>query len=215
MTLILRSFAVACALCLLLAATGWSQCNNPTSPGVVICTPTNGSTVAYIPDIAVRATPASRATITQFIIYDNRAAIYTGGAGQAGIDLYDAAVDNGNHDVAVNAWDTAGNLYQAKSSFHIMGEGWPFCTVPSSPGINFCMPPPGAIYATYTTVGASAKGESAIKNMNVYLSGKLVASEPNTSGFATALQLPKQSTPYTVTVKATDNSGKTTPHTRS
>jgi hypothetical protein len=165
--------------------------------------------VVYLPDIAVRATPASGATITKFIIYDNNGVIYTSGKGQTGIDLYDGAVYNGSHDVVVKAWDTAGNLYRAKSSFHITGQGWPFCNVPSSPGINFCMPPPGAIYGTYMTAGAAARGESAIKDMSVYLSGKFVTSQPNASGFAVALQLAQQSTPYTVTFKAVDTTGHT------
>jgi hypothetical protein len=209
MKLVLRTFAVAYALCSLLAATAWSQCNNPTTPGVVICTPTNRSTVVYMPDIAVRATPASGATITKFIIYDNDSRIYTGGKGQTAVDLNDASMFDGNHDVVVKAWDTAGNLYQAKTSFHIVGLGWPSCTVPSSNGINFCTPPPDATYYTNMTVGAAAKGQSAIKNMSVYLSGKLVMSQPNTSGFALAVQLPKQSTPYTVAFKATDTTGHT------
>lgn len=204
---ILRHSAFASMLSFVLAAGAWSQCNNPQSPGVVICTPTSGSTVVYIPDIAVRATPASGATVAQFIIYDNKTPIYTSGKGQTGIDLYDAAVDNGNHDVVVKAWDSAGNLYQASSSFHITGQGWPFCAVPKTPGINFCMPPPGAIYSTYMAAGAAARGESAIKNMSVYLSGKFVASQPNGSGFAVALQLAQQSTPYTVTFKAIDTTG--------
>jgi hypothetical protein len=41
----MRSLALTLLAVSFLAAAAWSQCNNPKSPGVVICTPTNGSTV--------------------------------------------------------------------------------------------------------------------------------------------------------------------------
>lgn len=34
-----------------MATTAWSQCNKPSSPGVVICTPTNGATVDATPKL--------------------------------------------------------------------------------------------------------------------------------------------------------------------
>ena len=54
-----------------MAVIAWSQCKNPSSPGVVICTPTNGSTVVYIPEISIRSTPAQGGSITLFRLYDN------------------------------------------------------------------------------------------------------------------------------------------------
>jgi hypothetical protein len=42
---------------------------------VVICTPTNGSTVVA-PEISIRSTPAQGASITEVILYDNNKNIW-------------------------------------------------------------------------------------------------------------------------------------------
>lgn len=205
----LQRLVLTFAAMLSLAATGWSQCNNPSSPGVVICTPTNGSTVAYVEDIAVRSTPASGASITEFIIYDNNVKKYTGGKGQTGIDMYDASIFNGKHNVVVNAWDTDGHFYQAKTTFTVTGNGYAPCAPPSTPGVLICNPPAGNVYSTYLTVGASATGQSAITNMTFYLNGKSVYSQASGAYVGFAVQLAKQNTNNTLMVKATDNSGHT------
>ena len=96
-----------------MAATAWSQCNNPSSPGVVICIPTNGSTVVYTPEISIRSTPAQGASITEFRLYDNNLDVFDGSPGQTGIDLYDGGIYNGFHHFVVNAWDSEGHPYQA------------------------------------------------------------------------------------------------------
>jgi len=108
---------------LVTAATAWSQCSDPSTPSVVICTPTPGATVVYIPDVAVRFTPAGGSTISKIVIYDNGRNMWQGGPGQDGGDIYDAAVDNGTHNIVVKAWDSYGNLYQAKETFYVTGLG--------------------------------------------------------------------------------------------
>ena len=156
-----------------LTAAAWSQCNNPSSPGVVICSPTNISTVAYLAEVSVRSTPAQGASISAIYIYDNNVRIYQTGQGQTGIDLIDGGMYNGFHNVVANAWDTEGHLYQAKTTFTITGEGYDVCPQPSSPGVVICNPPAGGIYQTYTTVDASARGQSAITNISFYLMANL------------------------------------------
>ena len=190
-----------------LAAAARSQCNNPLSPGVVVCTPTNGSTVVYNNEISIRSTPASGASITGFSIYDNKVLIYQSGQGQSGIDLYDAAIKNGTHSLVVKAGDTAGNFYEAKTSFTVTGQGYGDCALPNSPGINFCNPPAGAVYGIGVTAGAAAKGQSQISKIAFYLNGKFVASAPGTPTLAVPIQLAQQGTPYTVRVDALDSSG--------
>jgi len=191
---------------LLSTATAWSQCSDPSTPSVVICTPTPGATVVYIPDVAVRFTPASGSSIAKIIIYDNNRKMWQGGPGQDGGDVYDAAVDNGTHRLVVNAWDTHGSFYQAKETFHVTGLGFPFCSIPSAPGINFCMPGANAVLPTHIVAGAAAKGTAPIKNINFYLNGKYEANLSG-SGGAVALTLPQQGTPYTLKAVATDSAG--------
>jgi hypothetical protein len=208
-----RSFAVTVLSVSLLASVAWSQCNNPTTPGVLICTPTNGSTVVYTPEISIRSTPAQGASITQFKIYDNNVDIFDGSPGQSGVDLYDGGVYNGPHKFVVNAWDSDGHLYQASTSVFITGLGYGPCSFPTSPGINFCVPQPsGAVLPTNAPVGASATGKSGLKNISFYVNGKLAQSinpigTPKQFGVGASVQLPAQGVTYTIRATATDISG--------
>jgi hypothetical protein len=209
MTLFLKRSALALTAFLFLTASAWSQCNNPSSPGVVVCTPTDGSTVVYPNEISVRSTPASGASIVSFTIYANGVAIYQGGKGQSGIDLIDGAVYDGHYNMRVTARDSDGNHYQATTNFNVIGQGYAPCSVPNAPGINFCEPPPNAVNGLEIVVGAAARGEgkAAIKRINFYLNGKYVAGASDTYSVATPVTVAEQGVPNTVTVKATDADG--------
>lgn len=197
------------------AATAWSQCSNPTEPGVVICTPTNDSTVVATPLISIRSTPAQGASITLFRLYDNNVDIFDGFPGQTGIDLYDGAIHNGFHNFVVNAWDTEGHLYQARTAVTVTGLSFGICPFPTSPGINFCAPPPNVFLSVNPEVLASATGTSAIKTINFYVDGVLAQSVPNnvpkgnSFGVGVGIKLPQQGVTYTVKASATDSSGHT------
>ena len=204
-----------------MAATAWPQCNNPSSPGVVICIPTNGSTVVYTPEISIRSTPAQGTSITEFRLYDNNLDVFAGSPGQTGVDLYDGGIYNGFHHFVVNAWDSEGHLYQASTSVSITGLGFGLCSMPKSPGINFCVPPSGAILPVNAPVDASATGTSPIKSISFYVNGvlaqKVTNSVPNGNswGVGTSVQLSKQGVAYTVKATATDSSGHTYSATKS
>jgi hypothetical protein len=64
------------------------------------------------------------------------------------------------------------HFYQAKETFYGTGLGFPFCSIPRAPGINFCMPAVNAVLPTSIAVGAAAKGTAPTKNINFYLNGK-------------------------------------------
>jgi len=197
--------AIRLTILLLLSAAGWSQCTNPTSPGAVICTPTNDSTVVYLSEISVRSTPAQGATITGMIVYDNNVNIFQGD--YRSIDILDGALYDGEHHIVANVWDSDGNLYQAKTNFYITGQGYGTCPQPSTPGVVICNPPAGAIYGTYVTVDASARGQSSITNLSFYLNGKLLSSNNNTWGLGIAVRLSGQGVNNTLKVVATDANG--------
>ncbi len=198
-----------------IATTAWAQCNNPSSPGVVICTPTNNSTVVYQPEISIRSTPAQGASITLFRLYDNNVDVLDGSPGQSGEDIYDGAIYDGYHHFVVNAWDSEGHLYQASTYVKITGLGYGLCAMPKSPGINFCNPPAGAILPVDAPVDASATGTSPIKNIKFFVNGVLVQTvtnsfpNGNSFGVGTSVNLPKQGVAYTVRATATDSSGHT------
>lgn len=208
----MRNLALPLLAVSFLANAAWSQCNNPKSPGVVICTPTNGSTVVA-PEISIRSTPAQGASITEVILYDNNKNIWQGYPGMTGVDLYDGGIYNGYHNFVVNAWDTEGHLYQARTDVTVTGLTFAPCSMPTSPGINFCAPTPGAILPTGPEVSAAATGQSAIKTINFYINGALAQSvtnsvpQGNSFGVGVGVQLPKQGVAYTVKATATDSSG--------
>jgi hypothetical protein len=190
---------------LMLNSLALTQCYDPPAPSVVICTPSPGSTVVYIPDVAVRFTPVSGAKIKQVIIYDN-GRVMSKTNGDPG-DIYDADVTDGPHHLVVKAWDTASNFFEAQEEFHVVGQGYPFCKVPDKPGVNFCEPPKNAFLGLQFPLGAAARGDSRIKNLSFYLDGVLQQSDPNTPAVAFFVSVPKQGVPYTAKVVATDAGG--------
>lgn len=99
--------------------------------------------------------------------------------GQTGIDLYDDAIHNGFHNFVVNAWDTEGHLYQARTEVTVTGLSFGSCPIPKSPGINFCAPPANVVLPVNPEVIASATGTSPIRSLNFYVDGVLAASVPN------------------------------------
>jgi Bacterial Ig domain len=190
------------------SASAWSQCNNPSSPGVVICNPTMNATVAYgnlPPEISVRSTPAQGATITSMILYDNNNNFYQNTTG--GINLYDGSIYNGKHNIVANVWDSDGNLYQAKTTFNVEGLGFPPCTQPSKPSVVICNPPAGSIYPTDAVVEVAATGKGSITKLQFYLNGKLVQTVTNSYTAGVPIQLTGQGVNNTVKVVATDSSG--------
>ena len=191
------------------ASNAFADCTAPSSPGVRICTPTQGSTVVYAPGISFNSTPASGATITQFILYDNGHEEFAGQPYQTGETVFDANIRNGYHNIVINAWDSAGHLYQASRQFTIVGDGFPvFCSTPSSPGINFCVPPAGAILGVGYPVSATARGYSTITNMNLYVDSKWQQSSGGRNYLSTGASVSTQGN-HKVTFVAYDSTGHT------
>ncbi len=190
-----------------LAAFGWSQCFDPPTPSVVICTPSPDSTVVYMPEVSVRFTPVSGAQIRNVIIYDNQRVMSKTGRGQDPGDIFDADVTNGQHHLVVKAWDTAGNFFKAEETFHVVGQGYPFCTVPNKLGVNFCTPPANAFLGLQFPLGAAARGLSRINSLSFYLDGVLQQSCTGGPGCAILVSVPQQGVFHAAKVVATDAGG--------
>lgn len=149
-----------------------AECTPASSPGVRICSPTQNGTVVYgipvigaedfAPFIDFNSTPAPGARIVKVKAYDNNRKFFEGADFQTGATIGDDTLLNGFHNLAINAWDSNGNVYQGRVSFWIVGDGFPFsCPLPSAPGINFCGPPADAVLSRRDIkVAASATGQS-------------------------------------------------------
>jgi hypothetical protein len=207
----MRRFFYSLVLSLFLIPTiAAAQCTAPNDPGVRICSPTANSTVTNIPAIDFNSTPAFGAQITKYIVYDNNVKLYQGSPGETGTTLIDGSIKNGLNKIVINAWDTEGNLYQGKVNITVVGDGYPFCDIPSSPGVNFCGPPAGAELGLNYSVYVSAKGNSKITAMKLYVDGKqqqgTFTGFYGDPSFSTIVQVPTQGD-HKVTFNAWDSGG--------
>jgi len=156
-----------------LPSVAMADCTAPLDPGVRICSPSPNATVVFVAAIAFNSTPAFGAEIVKFTLYDNDHDEVDGFPGQTGETVIDAGIQNGRHKITINAWDTAGNLYQNSVSFTVVGNGFPtICHPPKTPGIDFCAPPADAVLGLDYPVSATAKGNSAIAALRLYVDGK-------------------------------------------
>jgi len=169
----------------LLPAAALAQCTAPSDPGVRICSPTLNATLAYPAFIDFNSTPAFGTEIVKYSVYDNDHKIFESSGG-TGATLGDGDGTNGFHRVVINAWDGSGKLYQSAVSFRVVGDGFPVsCPAPSSPGINFCVPPAGAVLGTNYPVVATATSQSKIAAMRLYVDGKSQGTLFNVNRFTT------------------------------
>ena len=98
--------------------------------------------------------------------------IYQGPPGETGTFLVDGSIKNGLNKIVINAWDTEGNLFQGRVNFTVVGDAFPPCAVPTTPGVNFCGPPAGVELGVRYSVYVAAKGNSKITAMKLYVDGK-------------------------------------------
>jgi hypothetical protein len=184
-----------------------AQCAAPDKPGVRICAPTPNATVAYVPTIDFNSTPAFGAEITRYIVYDNDQKIVEGAPGQTGDSLRTFQFLNGVNRLAINAWDSQGNLYQASETFRVIGDGFPVsCAKPASPGVNFCSPTPGAVLSVDPPVSAAARGISRITDIRLYVDGNSPVERANSSYLTASAPMGTQGD-HTIAFVAWDSEG--------
>src|SRR5260370_23814477 len=116
-------------------------CTAPAQGGAVICFPSNNATVTYPMTVEGAASGANGLTITKMILYSNNNEVMSQNKGGEMV-VYDPMDElNQSYHFVLNAWDSAGNLYQASTAVKQI-DGIYTCSTPAS-GINFCSPPNG------------------------------------------------------------------------
>jgi len=200
---------------LTIPTTLFAQCTAGTNPGVRICSPSANSTVAYQPEIDFNLSAPFGTEIVKSIVYDNNKKIDQSpsgqeeGGNQGGSEeiLFASDIKNGLHHIVVNAWDSTGKFYQGAVSFKVVGDGYPTpCSAPTSPGVNFCVPPANAILGSSYTVSAAATGNSKIVAMRLYVDNKAQVTQTNSSQLTTAASVGTQGD-HAVTFVAWDSGG--------
>lgn len=156
---------------LFLAVNSYADCVAPSTPGVNVCFPSQGSTVSYPATFEFAANTGSSA-VTGVAIYDNGKKIDEFSFIPS--RLVDGAVLNGSHKVTVKVWDKAGHVYLASKNFNVVGYGVGSCAA-SGVGVNICYPANGSLQPnTGVPVSMRATGNAAITSWKLYLDGKAV-----------------------------------------
>jgi Big-like domain-containing protein len=163
--------ALVASLATLASLPAYATCPVPTSPGATICFPSNASTVTYPMNIEGSATGRNGLPIVQMILYSDNQKIYEVRNTDTftfsdGDDLY-----NQSYHLVLNAWDSAGNLFQASTTVKQI-DGLYACSHPAS-GINFCAPPNGS-YQPSDNLQLTAWASSNVTSMNAWQNGTLV-----------------------------------------
>jgi hypothetical protein len=144
-----------------------AECAAPAQSGLAMCFPSVGSTVLYPATIELAANSGGVA-ITHVSVYDGTVKIDD--LGFVPGKLIDGSLKNGFHRVTVNAWDADGKLYQAKSSFTVIGFGTGSCAAGSG-AVTLCSPAQGS-YQPESSVSLAAAFAAGVKSWSIVLDGK-------------------------------------------
>ncbi len=175
MTRINWKTTVLAILSLLVPSSLFATCAVPSAAGVVICTPGNGQTANYPVHITAAARGQNGLPITKMLVYIDSFQVVAE-LNVNSINDIDYGAKQGSHSLTINAWDSAGHLFQAKQTFNVIGGSGPTC-VAGTPGIKFCSPGNGSYQPAnniQSVVGALGQNSPIVK-LEVWLDGYPVA----------------------------------------
>jgi hypothetical protein len=146
------------------------------SGGVHVCTPGAGSSVGSPVVIGASASTGLLPIVAMKAYIDGTQV----SANDTNTLNSSVAKSVGTHQLAVNAWDPNGKVYQTIVNFTV-GSGSAGCSAPSSAGVQICAPGAGATVSSPVAISAAANGgANKISAMKAYIDGTQVAS--STSG---------------------------------
>ena len=142
--------------------------------GVRVCSPAAGSTGNAPVAINASATGGSFPIVAMKAYIDGTQVSAT----ETNTLMASVSKAAGNHQLAVNAWDSNDKVYQTIANFTVGGTAT--CSVPTAAGIHICAPAQGATVTSPVAISAAANGGTAkISAMKAYIDGTLVASSTN------------------------------------
>lgn len=154
-------------------------CSPPSQPGAVLCYPTSNASVVPILNIE-GAAKGNNSPIVAMSLYADNQKIYTVGNTDNFIFQDWSTWLKGSHHLVLNAWDSAGNLFQASTTFSIeisINTDYATCSTPTT-GVNLCEPVSNTWYPS-TFVPFFATGNSSIVAMKGYVNGQEVVGDAN------------------------------------
>ena len=162
---------------------GGSGCGAPTSPGVNVCSPANGSTVQS--PVSVQASATVTGTISSMQLWvDGVKKFANTGTRTLSTSLSLAA---GTHRFAVLALNTAGTKWQTVVNATVGGTTG--CTAPTSPGVNICKPVSGSTVSSPVQVQAVGTVTGTISHMELWVDGVKKFATTSGSTLSTSLTL--------------------------
>ncbi|HVG90484.1 MAG TPA: VCBS repeat-containing protein, partial [Alphaproteobacteria bacterium] len=141
------------------------------SAGVHVCSPASGATVPSPVAINSAASGGSFPIVAIKAYIDGTQVAAT----ETNTMRTSVAKAAGNHQLAVNAWDSNDKVYQTIVNFTVGNST--ACSVPSTAGVHICKPAAGSTVTSPVAISAAANGGTAkISAMKAYIDSKLVAS---------------------------------------
>jgi hypothetical protein len=192
-------------LLILPTSAAFAACTPPSTAGVVICSPANGSTVGSPITISAAATGAGHSITSMKAYLDNVQAA----ASTTGTLSGSATAAAGTHKLIVNAWESTGTLHTTSVTFTVGSAPPPpppsGCSTPSTAGVVICTPANGATVSSPVSITAAAAGAGhSITAMRGYLDNTQVAA--SSSGSLSASVAAAAGT-HTLVVNAWESTG--------
>jgi hypothetical protein len=168
-----------------------STCSVPSSPGLNVCQPVNGSTVGS--PVAVQASATVTGTISRMEVWvDGVKKFSTFGSNTLSTSL---SLASGAHSFTFYAVNTAGTKWQKTVSATVSGGG--ACSAPSTPSVNVCKPVNGSTVASPVPVQAVATVTGTISRMEVWVDAVKKFSTFGSNTLSTSLSLASGSHRFT------------------
>ena len=175
----------------------------PPAPGILFCSPANGS---WQPTNNVPGNVAAlgdNSPITRMQVFIDGTLMQDGS--MSSLQFTAGFGDAGTHTLSAKAWDQAGHVYSATTKFNTYYDG--ICSPKGcAPGVFIQSPTDGATVSTSFPLRADVENTNAtITAMRAYLDGQLVASSAGPSMIANVDAAPGQ---HVLNVQAWDTQGK-------
>jgi hypothetical protein len=154
-------------------------CSPPSQPGAVLCYPTSNASVVPILNIE-GAAKGNNSSIVAMSLYADNQKIYSVTNADSFVFQDYSYWTLGSHHLVLNAWDSAGNLFQASTTFSIgisINTTYANCTTPAT-GVNLCEPVSNTWYPQ-SFAPFFATGNSSIVTMKGYVNGSEVVGNAN------------------------------------
>lgn len=176
-------------------------CDAPASPGVNICTPTQGESVTSPVEFQAIGTAAS-GTVNHLELWIDGAKIGNYNGSSMDTTVPEPA---GSHTATVIEVDSKGNYVKSTPVTYTVGGTAGGCSAPTSPGVHVCSPTQGSSVTSPVTFEAAGTGASgSVNHLELWIDGTKIG---NYSGSTMDTQVSEPAGSHTATVVEVDSSG--------